>query len=198
MQDIARFHQRVDVALEQWNHTPDTNAGLVKLTQQFEPLAEVSRDLVNQTDLLYKLVTHLIDARDTSSRSPDKAKRNAGNTRDITRARKAADEARGQAVEQLKQVHYFWKQAHWLTERFPEAKLRDVEGLVKLVTIKELEANDWSLTPGRYVGVAPEEVDEDFDFEETLRDIHVELEDLNAEAEELAATIKRNFEELGV
>ena len=107
-------------------------------------------------------------------------------------------EARGIAVEQLKQVRYFWKQAHWLTERFPEAQLRDVEGLVKLVDLQEVEANDWSLTPGRYVGVAPEEVDEDFDFEETLREIHVELEDLNAEAVTLAATIKRNFEELGV
>jgi type I restriction enzyme M protein len=31
-----------------------------------------------------------------------------------------------------------------------------------------------------------------------LREIHVELEDLNAEAIRLAATIKKNFEELGV
>jgi len=71
-------------------------------------------------------------------------------------------------IAQLKQVRYFWRQAHWLTERFPEAKLRDVEGLGKLVDIAEIEANDWSLTPGRYVGVAPEEEDEDFDFEEVL------------------------------
>jgi type I restriction enzyme M protein len=40
--------------------------------------------------------------------------------------------------------------------------------------------------------------DEDFDFEEALRDIHVELEDLNAEAVQLAAMIKKNFEELGI
>ena len=46
------------------------------------------------------------------------------------------DEARQVAVEQLKQVRYFWKQARWLTERFPDAKLRDVEGLVKLVDVK--------------------------------------------------------------
>ena len=46
----------------------------------------------------------------------------------------------------------------------PGAELRDVEGLVKLVDRAEIEANDWSLTPGRYVGVAPEEEDEDFDF----------------------------------
>jgi type I restriction enzyme M protein len=73
-----------------------------------------------------------------------------------------------------------------------------VQGLVKLVDIAEITANDWTLTPGRYVGVAPEEVDEDFDFEEALREIHVELEDLNAEAARLAKTIKKNFEELGV
>ncbi len=198
-QDIEQFRKRADKAARQWQAAPDSNAALCKLIAQFEPMSEASRDLIKQTDLIYKLATRLIDEIARKGRSLDEAKRNPGfNTRDITRARKAADEARQRAVEQLKQVRYFWKQAHWLTEHFPEAKLRDVEGLVKLVDIKEIEANDWSLTPGRYVGVAPEEVDEDFDFEETLREIHVELEDLNVEAVTLAATIKRNFEELGV
>ena len=32
----------------------------------------------------------------------------------------------------------------------------------------------------------------------TLREIHVELEDLNVEAATLAATIKKNLEELGI
>ena len=73
-----------------------------------------------------------------------------------------------------------------------------VDGLGKLVDRAEIETNDWSLTPGRYVGVAPEEEDENFDFEEVLRNIHVELEDLNDEAATLAATIKRNFEGLGI
>jgi hypothetical protein len=68
--------------------------------------------------------------------------------------------------------------------------------LVKLVDRKEIEAADWSLTPGRYVGVAPPEEDEDFDFEQTMRDIHTELADLNKEAAELAAKIQRNFEAL--
>ena len=54
------------------------------------------------------------------------------------------------------------------------------------------------LTPGRYVGVAPQEEDEDFDFEEALRDIHVELAGLNEEAVELAKQIQQNFEELGI
>ena len=108
------------------------------------------------------------------------------------------DVFRQSAVEQLKQVRYFFRQAHWLMVRFPDAQLRDVEGLVKLVEHQELEANDWSLTPGRYVGVAPEEVDEDYDFEEALRDIHVELKGLNEEAIALAEAIAKNFEELGI
>ena len=74
----------------------------------------------------------------------------------------------------------------------------DVPGLVKVVTREEIEAADWSLTPGRYVGVAPPEEDDDFDFEQAIRDIHVELADLNTEAAQLAKTIQDNFEELGV
>ena len=101
-------------------------------------------------------------------------------------------------MEQLKQVRYFYKQAHWLLSRFPEGKLCDVEGLVKLVEIKDIEAADWSLTPGRFVGVAPAEVNEDFDFEQTLRDIHLELADLNRESMELAETIQTNYEGLGI
>lgn len=57
---------------------------------------------------------------------------------------------------------------------------------------------DWSLTPGRCVGVAPPEEDENFDFEQTMRDIHIELGDLNKEATVLAAKIQKNFEELAI
>ena len=79
-----------------------------------------------------------------------------------------------------------------------QAELRDVEGLVKLVDRAEVAAHDWSLTPGRHVGVAPEEEDEDFDFAEAMRAIHMDLNELNEEAAEPAARIARNFEELGV
>ena len=41
-------------------------------------------------------------------------------------------------------------------------------------------------------------VDEDFDFEEAIRDIQVELEYLNTEASHLANTIQFNFKEFGI
>ena len=165
---------------------PNTSTNLNKQVTEFAPLIKISRDLAERTDSLYKLASRITDICETSSTT--------NNRTDITRARRTADEARQIAIEQLKQVNYFYQQARWLTERFPEAKLCDVEGLVKLVDRAEVEANDWSLTPGRYVGVAPEEEDENFDFAETLREIHEEIEELNGEAASLAATIKRNFE----
>ena len=76
--------------------------------------------------------------------------------------------------------------------------MANVPGLCKVVSRAEMEAADWSLTPGRFVGVAPAEVDEEFDFEQTLHDIHLELRDLNREAVDLAAKIQTNFEELGL
>ena len=63
-------------------------------------------------------------------------------------------------------------------------------------SIAAIKAHDWSLTPGRYVGVGPEE-DEDFDFEEALRTLHIDLKGLNEGATELAERIAQNFEELG-
>jgi type I restriction enzyme M protein len=193
--DVEAFQKTVAEQQAAWKKQKTTNGELKKAVERLAPFAEASRNLVKQTNLIYKLACRLIETCENECEARDS---DAWANRDITCARKAADEARQLAVEQLKQVRYSWRQAHWLTERFPEAKLCDVEGLVKLVDKAEIEGNNWSLTPGRYVGVAPEEEDKDFDLEEALRDIHVELDALNAEAAQLAAMIKKNFEELGV
>ncbi len=111
---------------------------------------------------------------------------------------KQLDDQRKAAVEQIKEAAHAHKQIAWLHDRFPNADLQPVPGLVRLVDRAEIEAADWNLTPGRYVGVAPAEVDEDFDFDQTLRDIHIQLVDLNSEAVELAARIQANLEGLGV
>jgi len=194
-EDAEGFQQSLTEQEDMWKEQKSTNGDLKQAVDRISPIAESSRDLIKQTDLLYKLASRLIE---TCEKECNAKANKLWIGKDITQARKAVDEARQVAVEQLKQVRYFWRHAHWLTERFPDATLRDVEGLVKLVDRSEIKDNDWSLTPGRYVGVAPEEEDEDFDFEEALREIHVELEDLNNEAVTLAATIKKNFEELGI
>ena len=107
-------------------------------------------------------------------------------------------ELAAQTLDLLQQAHYWVHQIQWLTTRFPKGRYADVPGLCKIVSQADIAAADWSLTPGRYVGVAPAEVDEGFDFAQTMRDIHLELKDLDREAKKLAAKIQSNFEGLGV
>jgi type I restriction enzyme M protein len=78
-----------------------------------------------------------------------------------------------------------------LNEKFPEGAYQDVAGLCRVATLAEIEAQGWSLNPGRYVGVA-ERAAEDFDFAERLEELNEELEVLNAEARELEARIAEN------
>jgi type I restriction enzyme M protein len=192
--DFMGFKKEAGAKAKDWKSATRDNKGLNKSRKAFHPLAEQCRDLTKQIDLAAKLAVRVIDiaVKELGARESD-----IWDNTDITKARKTLEAARAEAVEALRLPRYFVKQADWLQERFPDAKLRDVEGLVKLVNRKEIEAHDWSLTPGRYVGVAPEEVDEDFDFEETLRSIHSDLKGLNEEAAELAARITKSFEELG-
>lgn len=162
----------------------------------YHEYSEFSRDLGKQADLVNKLLGRAIERAEKDLGARDS--KLWWNSRELNTLRKEADTSRQNAIEQLKSVRGFYRHAHWLLERFPDAKLRDVEGLVKVVDREELQANDWSLTPGRYVGVSPEEEDEGFDFEETLREIHLELNDLNSEAIRLADEIAKNFEGLGI
>ena len=68
----------------------------------------------------------------------------------------------------------------------------DVPGLCRAATLKEIEAQGWSLNPGRYVGVAPGEAVSDEDFKAQLEALNEELEALNVQARELEQTIAAN------
>ena len=99
--------------------------------------------------------------------------------------------------EALKRAAYFVHQAHWLLSRFPDGAYQDIGGLCKLVSRAEIAANDYSLTPGRYVGVAVVLDEEDDEaFVTRMMEIHGELNELNDKAAQLAERIGRNFEEL--
>lgn len=193
-EDIGTFGEESTAQTAAWPAADRDNTGLNVARLALHPLADRCRDLTKQIDLAAKLVGRVIDIAVKELEARDSE---AWDNADVTRARKALEAARADAVEALRLARYFARQADWLQERFPEAELCDVDGLVKLVDRATIKAHDWSLTPGRYVGVAPEEEDEDFDFEEALRAIHIDLKGLNEEAVELATLIAKNFEELG-
>ncbi|MGH7509813.1 MAG: type I restriction-modification system subunit M [Gemmatimonadales bacterium] len=175
---------------------PDKNDAQNAARKAFDANSEAIRGLVKQVDLLYKLASRVADLG--AELAVDDALSTAYDRRATGRLVRQLDEERKTVIEQMKLGVYFHRQIAWLQDRFPNAELQAVPGLVKLVDRKEIKDADWSLTPGRYVGVAPPEEDDDFDFEQTLRDVHTELADLNKEAAALAERVHENFEELGI
>jgi type I restriction enzyme M protein len=79
-----------------------------------------------------------------------------------------------------------------LKEKFPKSEYSDVAGLCGITTLKQIEAQGWSLNPGRYVGVADRPPDE-FDFYERLEELNEQLDLLNIEAHKLEETIAQNI-----
>ena len=115
--------------------------------------------------------------------------------------RQTADRATKQLKTALEALHAEVKNAenafahiHWLQERFPKAKYEDVTGLCKLAGLDEIKEQDYSLNPGRYVGVVIEEdgkTEDEFISElATLHDQYVRLSDLSSALEE---TIRTNL-----
>ena len=92
----------------------------------------------------------------------------------------------GEPLQDYKQALKDW---HHLLENFPSGEYADVEGLCKIVDLAEVEENDYSLTPGRYVGYSIQ-VDEDFDYRVRMAEIHQQLAGLNVEANELMNLIQ--------
>ena len=197
--DIEAFAVEVATRSAEWDKaavdSPAVNSTLHATREGLRGVVDRCRELTKKVDLAARLGRRVVDiaVKELHARKSD-----LWANPDSNRALKALEDARTAGVESLRRTRYFVRQADWLQERFPNAELRDVEGLVKLVDRSEIEANDWSLAPPRYVGVAPEEEDEGFDFEETLRSIHIDLCGLHEEATVLAARIARNFEDLAV
>lgn len=94
-------------------------------------------------------------------------------------------------------------EAVWLVEKFGEGEYADVPGPCKIASKRDIQGDQpadkssWSLTPGAYVGVPPVE-DDGVDFHERMGEIKAELSRLQAESNDLIATINRNFRELGL
>lgn len=99
---------------------------------------------------------------------------------------KAYQTVSAEFLKELKQRISDWKK---LLEYFPENKYVNVEGLCKIVDLEEIKENDYSLTPGRYVGYSIQ-IDEDFDYQSRMKEIHSELQSLNTEANNLMNQIQ--------
>ncbi|BCB21158.1 class I SAM-dependent DNA methyltransferase [Bosea sp. ANAM02] len=122
--------------------------------------------------------------------------------RQVTRAHRMFDPDQ---IEFLGNIVRLWRgepveteagSATRMAEAFPEGRYRDVPGLCRVATRKQIEEQGWSLNSGRYVGVAPGQKHDEEEFRVKLEALQEELEELNVEAAQLQAAISRNVAEL--
>jgi len=86
-------------------------------------------------------------------------------------------------------------QIELLRSSFEKRHFDDIQGLCKISSIKDIESEDWSLNPGRYVGIK-EYVEKAHNFEEYLQELNEELIKLNNEAKILEKEIYSNITQL--
>lgn len=98
--------------------------------------------------------------------------------------------------KEIKEAEYFFIHINWRHERFPEAKYEDVTGLCKLATLEEVKEQDYSLNPGRYVGVVIEEDGTEEEFIAEIVGLNEELGKLNEEARRLEGIITHNIKQI--
>ena len=102
--------------------------------------------------------------------------------------------------EDIPSKAYWQEQIEWLTSRFPDGKYVDITGLCKVAKLDGedgIKDQDYSLNPGRYVGVVIENDGmTQEEFKAVLLTINKELFDLNIEAQELEKTISDNIKSL--
>ncbi len=117
--------------------------------------------------------------------------------KELKRWEKQVEEAENAYKALLAKQHYFEAQIAWLNERFPAGVYEDVTGLCKAATLAEIEEQDWSMNPGRYVGVVIEEdglTEEEFLTE--MKERHEKLFDLHKTSISIGAVIENNIKSL--
>jgi type I restriction enzyme M protein len=177
-QVYAAYRQKSD-----FRTVEERNAAQQELRATFEPFFRELHDCLKQID---KAV------RRHEKAFAEKAKE-AGKRQTADRAIRQLKSALEALHGEVKNAESFFGHIIWLQERFPEAKYEDVTGLCKLADLDEIAEQDYSLNPGRYVGVVIEEdgkTEEEF-LEEFLQ-IDQQLSERTASAESLERLIHEN------
>lgn len=163
------------------------NTAQQALRQQFTPFFH---ELHASLKVLDKAIREMDKRKAEAAKAA--GKRAAGN-----RQARGVKDAVQALHDEVKLAERFYTHIAWLQERFPQAAYNDVTGLCKLATRAEMQEQDWSLNPGRYVGVVIEEdgkTEEEFldDLQQSLD----ELIDLDEAATALKKTVEVNLKSL--
>lgn len=193
--DARNIFKQVNRALREFTDEHIQNIATIERlyrgeTDRLKALIEKYESEVEKYDELHKEAVDIVD----DEKRILSALINLSKEKELNAQRKIVEEAEKKAKEYLDQKHYFQGHITWLNERFPNGVYEDVTGLCKAATLTEIEEQDWSLNPGRYVGVVIEEdglTEEEFKTE--MKDRHDRLENFNNKADQLKTTIQENL-----
>ena len=159
----------------------------------FYPQVEAQQALLADVEAAIQALQPTLANPDKKER--EKAERELAKTeRERNREQKELERLQAAHADLLKQRDYYRQNRDWLTERFPDGTYRDVTGLCKLASLAEIAEQNYSLNPGRYVGVVIEQDGlsaEEFTAE--MQGYYAELETLNAQAHTLEQRIAAHF-----
>lgn len=159
------------------------NSLIEKYTQKLSELDTAIDEAVKAQKAVSK------EVRKFQEENPDK---------NLTNALKKNVEVAAQLVaDKQADFDYFTQQRDWLTDNFPDGVYRDVIGLCKAASIEEIREQDYSLNPGRYVGVSLD-VEDRNDFVSAMGELKSSLNSLDGRSCELMNSIMDNLKEMGI
>lgn len=165
-----------------------------KLKKSFEPFFEQLHAGLKQLDKTIRQHEKTVSEKEKMEalKAGKDTKRN-----NVDRRTKQLKQALEQLHKEVKSAESYFKHIHWLQERFPKAEYEDVTGLCKLATPAEVEEQEYSLNPGRYVGIVIEEDGKtEEEFINDLVALNDQLNTYNKQAIELSNVINNNITQL--
>ncbi len=164
-----------------------SNQAQHRLRQIFDPFFESLHTGLKQLD-------KIVRQHEKVRAEAEEAKGRRGST---DRETKKLKEALELLHKEVKISESYYKHIHWLQERFPKAEYEDVTGLCKLASQDELKEQDYSLNPGRYVGVVIEEDGRtEEEFIEAILGFNNQLLNFSSDAKKLEKVIACNITSL--
>lgn len=194
--DARNYYTEVDRTLNEWTEWQLKNLNAIvwlyrEETDKYLNLIKEYKTVLGTDSFEDKISTLKNELKELKKEAKEKVENSNRNKKKKTQTH--YDELISKVNEELTIA----KEAQWLYGKFGDGEYRDVLGLCKIATIQEIAEKGYSLTPGVYVGVAPQE-DDGVDFKERMVEIHRELLSLQAESNDLMDTISQNMKEMGL
>ena len=194
--DARNYYTEVDRTLNEWTEWQLKNLNAIVWlyrgeTDKYLNLIKEYKTVLETDSFEDKISTLKNELKELKKEAKEKVENSNRNEKKKTQTH--YDELISKVNEELTIA----KEAQWLYGKFGDGEYRDVLGLCKIVTIQEIAEKGYSLTPGVYVGVAPQE-DDGVDFKERIQEIHKELLQLQKESNDLMDAISQNMKEMGL